>query len=129
MNTVNWNEIFNSFFNEEPKVSYYYKQLDRTNNQENLEINYTKDGAYLLVEVPGFNKSNLKIEMDDNFLVIDGKRTYKINGEEKTKNFYQKLSIGSGYKSESIEATMEDGILTIYIPNYKKQEKRKINIV
>jgi HSP20 family molecular chaperone IbpA len=93
--------------------------------QQNYQINYTKDGAYLLFEVPGFNNSNLKVEMEDGVLYIDGKRTYKLNGEDTEKVISQKFTIGKEYNTEAVEATIEDGILTVYVANYKKTEKKK----
>ena len=48
------------------------------------EINYTKDGAYLFFEAPGFNKTTLKVEVENGIIHIQGSRTYKLNGEEKT---------------------------------------------
>ena len=50
------------------------------------EINYTKDGAYLFFDAPGFNKTNLKVEMENGVLLIEGERTYKVEGESKTKS-------------------------------------------
>ena len=97
-------------------------------NQTNYEINFVDDGAYLIFEVPGFNKSNISIELERNELSIQGKRIYKINGKEKEKTIYQ-CHIVNGYDINSIEATVEDGILTIFIPGYKKENKKKINIL
>ena len=59
--------------------------------EENYEINQTKDGAYLFFEAPGFNKTNLKVEMEDGMLTINGKRTYEMNKEEKAKMEIKKL--------------------------------------
>jgi HSP20 family molecular chaperone IbpA len=97
--------------------------------EENYEMNHTKDGAYLFFEAPGFNKTNLKVEMEDGVLYINGKRTYKLNGEEKTKTINKEFKIGEGYNAKSIEATIEDGMLTVFVPNYKKQEKKRISIL
>ena len=83
--TNDFNDIFEKFFNS---PNTYYKTSVVTKNKEdenNYEVNQTKDGAYLLFEAPGFNKSNLKVEMEDGVLHINGTRTYKLNGEEKTK--------------------------------------------
>ena len=60
--------------------------------EENYEINQTKDGAYLFFEAPGFNKSNLKVEMEDGMLTINGKRTYEMNKEEKVKTISKKFT-------------------------------------
>jgi HSP20 family protein len=97
--------------------------------EENYEINQTKDGAYLFFEAPGFNKSNLKVEMEDGMLTINGKRTYEMNKEEKVKTISKKFTVGTEYDAESIEATIEDGLLTVFIPNFKKKEKKKISLL
>ena len=97
--------------------------------EENYEINQTKDGAYLFFEAPGFNKSNLKVEMEDGMITINGKRTYEINKQEKVKTISKKFTVGTEYDAESIEATIEDGLLTVFVPNFKKKEKKKISLL
>ena len=97
--------------------------------EENYEMNQTKDGAYLFFEAPGFNKSNLKVEMEDGMLTINGKRTYEMNKEEKVKTISKKFTVGTEYDAESIEATIEDGLLTVFVPNFKKKEKKKISLL
>jgi len=97
--------------------------------EENYEINQTKDGAYLFFEAPGFNKTNLKVEMEDGMITINGKRTYEINKQEKVKTISKKFTVGTEYDAESIEATIEDGLLTVFVPNFKKKEKKKISLL
>jgi HSP20 family molecular chaperone IbpA len=67
--------------------------------------------------------------MENGNLYIEGKRTYKINGEEKTKSISKHFKIGEGYDPASLEATIEDGLLTVFVPNFKKQEKKRISIL
>ena len=97
--------------------------------EENYETNQTKDGAYLFFEAPGFNKTNLKVEMEDGMITINGKRTYEINKQEKVKTISKKFTVGTEYDDESIEATIEDGLLTVFVPNFKKKEKKKISLL
>lgn len=97
--------------------------------EENYEINQTKDGAYLFFEAPGFNKTNLKVEMEDGMITINGKRTYEMNKQEKVKTISKKFTVGTEYDAESIEATIEDGLLTVFVPNFKKKEKKKISLL
>ena len=58
-------------------------------------------------------------------LHISGKRIYKINGQEKTKTISKQFKIGEGYDPNSLEATIEDGLLTVFVPGFKKQDKKK----
>lgn len=132
------NKLFDKFFNS--PTSYYsstYRLVpidDETEyvKDEEYEINHVKDGAYLHFEVPGFNKENLEITVEGSELVLDGKRTYKLNNDEKTKTLSRRVKLNNSYNPSTIEATILDGILTVYIPKYSKEtekKKNKINIV
>lgn len=124
------NEMFDKVFGGSPNTYYKTSVITKGKEQEsNYEINQTKDGAYLFFDAPGFNKTNLKVEMENGILLIEGKRTYKLNGDEKVKTISKEFKVGDGYNPEEIEATIEDGLLTVFIPNYKKQEKKRISIL
>lgn len=98
-------------------------------SKEEIEKNQTSDGEYLMIEVPGFNKSNLKVEIEGDKLFVSGKRTYKVNGEETTRSYFKSFNVGSVYDESQVEATVEDGILTVFIPNKTKVGKKKISIL
>lgn len=122
--------IFERVFGNNPNS--YYKTSVITKGKEdenNYEINYTNDGAYLFFEAPGFNKTNLKVEIESGVMTIKGNRTYKINGEEVSKSIHKQFKLGTEYNAELIEATIEDGLLTVFIPGFKKQEKKKISLL
>ena len=130
MNYNDFDDIFESFFNNRGRSNYNFTtSVIKNANEEAYEVNYTKDGAYLFFDAPGFNKTNLKVEMEDGVLSIEGKRTYKLNGEEKVKTISKEFKIGNGYDPSQIEATIEDGLLTVFVPNFKKQEKKKISLL
>lgn len=121
-----YNDLFAQFF-DMPLNGYY-----STVKYDNYEINQTKDGVYILIDVPGFNKSNLSVEFDDGVLTVTGSRKYKVNGEEKNRDISKKFRIyRKDIKSiELIEATVEDGVLTIYIPSYiPSHSKEKIKLL
>ncbi len=129
-NLSDLNEIFDRVFGGNPNS--YYKTSVITKGKEdenNYEVNQTKDGAYLFFEAPGFNKTNLKVEIENGIMTIEGKRTYKINGEEVSKSIHKQFKLGTEYNAELIEATIEDGLLTVFIPGFKKQEKKKISLL
>ena len=132
------NKLFDKFFSS--PTTYYsstYRLVpidDETEHvkDENYEINHVKDGAYLHFEVPGFNKETLEITVEGTELVLEGKRTYKLNGTEKEKKLSKRVKLNNNYNPSTIEATILDGILTVYIPKYSKEtekKKNKINII
>ena len=124
----NLDDLFDSFFDGNRQVMWT-SSITKQDENGTYEINQTNDGGYLFFEVPGFNKSNLKVEIEGGSLIIEGKRSYKLNGEEKTKTISKSFELGKIYDPTSIEATIEDGLLTVFIPNYKKQEKKRISLI
>lgn len=122
--------IFDQFFNDNGTGMYKtYKLVSANQNQsiDDYEINIVKDGAYIHFEVPGFNKNNLDVLIEGSELVIEGSRKYKMNGEEKQKEINRRVELNNLYDPTTVEATVEDGLLTVYIPSFKKETQKRKN--
>jgi HSP20 family molecular chaperone IbpA len=52
-----------------------------------------------------------------------------MGGESRTKSISKKFNIGDGYNPNSVEATIEDGLLTVFVPNFKKKEKKRVSLL
>ena len=92
------------------------------------DIELTKDGAYISFEVPGYTKDNLQIVLEDKEIKITGKRTINKKGETKTIKHNFKLN-NHQINEANIEATVSNGILTLFLPNYVESSKKTINIL
>jgi HSP20 family molecular chaperone IbpA len=125
----NLDRLFDQFFNDNSGMYKTYKIVSANQNETNddYEINVVKDGAYLHFEVPGFNKTNLDVLIEGSELVIEGSRKFKMNGEEKEKQLNRRVELHNLYDPTTVEATIEDGILTVYIPSFKKDSQKKKN--
>lgn len=127
----NFDRLFENLLNGENGMYKTYKIVSANQNEsvDDYEVNMVKDGAYFQFEVPGFNKNNLDVLIEGSELVIEGTRKYKMNGEEKEKSLNKRIDLKNLYEPSSVEATVEDGILTVYIPSYKKESQKKKNRV
>lgn len=127
---LNWNKFFddytNTFVQTRMSPKYLISNVLQTSDYEK---NYTKDGEYFMVEVPGFNKSNLTVEIDGRNLIVSGKKTYRVNGQETEKTISKVIDIGEIHDLSQIEATVEDGILTVFNPKKKETKPNKIKIL
>jgi len=117
-------KFFDKFFNEslENGASTFNPRTDIAETEKAFEIE---------VAVPGFNKKDFNIGLNEGLLTISGER--KFEKEKTEKNFYSiQTEYGSFKKSfqlpdnilsEKIEASYENGILSLIIP---KDDSKKL---
>lgn len=116
--------ILDDFF-EDPFFSSNESKIMKTDIKEH------DDKYELIVDLPGFGKENIKMHIEDGYLVINAKTNS--NNDEKSKNgkyirkerYYgecsRKFYIGDNVTEEDIKANFKNGTLDIEIP--KKAEK------
>lgn len=95
---------------------------------------YEKDGNYKIeIDVPGFDKKDIKIECKKGYLTVTAKRT--VEEDNSDKNYIRKeRSYGEYTRSfylgdvdtESIEAKFNNGTLLITVPTVEKQDNKTI---
>ena len=120
------------FFRGKDKMNF---QLMKTDIRED-------EKEYLLeVDLPGYKKEDIKIDVTDGYVTIHAKTTDEINDEEKgkyvrrerfmgecTRSFY----VGDDVKEDEIKASFKNGILKLEVPKInpedKKEEKKYIEI-
>ena len=96
-----------------------------------------KDGKYFLTaELPGINRDDISIKIEDGYVTVSGKKEEKI--EEKESNYYLKETrYGSFSRSfrlpgkvmeDKVDATYKDGVLTVMMPHEEEPAVKKIEI-
>ena len=133
-NLMNRNKNLNTFFDD-----FLMKDLFHLSNKVSNQPQFTPsvniqsyNGNYeLQVLAPGMNKSDFKIEVDQNKLIVSAEIANKEDKEEnnfirKEFNFYSFKRSFTLRKEQvdldKISATYVDGILKINIPKLEKQE-------
>lgn len=98
---------------------------------------YEDDGNFVIkAELPGVDKKNIHVDVQDNVLILKGERTD--DKEVKEDNFYRKeISYGSfersfalpdGVDVEKIKADYNDGVIKITIPKPENKQPKKIAV-
>jgi len=87
----------------------------------------------MTLEMPGISKDNIDIQVTPNAVEISAKQ--EISEEEKHKNwlrrersstsFYRHLELPEELKTDSVEAEMKDGLLTIKLPKVEPKPEYK----
>lgn len=87
---------------------------------------YVYKNGVLLFDVPGFDKDDIDITLDENIMHIYGKK--EILGEEY--EISKKFSIPSYYlnSSDPIKAKVENGLLFIELTKNEKNKQTKVEI-
>ena len=92
------------------------------------------DGKYLIrAELPGVNHKDVKLEITDEAVVVQGERTSE--HEERKGNvhlterhyghFYRAIPLPEGAKAEEARAKFENGLLEVTVPVPEQKAKRR----
>ena len=119
-----WDEVF-----ADPFFSAKENKIMKTDLKE-------KDGKYLLeIDVPGYDKEDIKIELKDGYLVVTAEKDEEKEDKHakylKRERFSGMCSrsyyVGENITEEDIKASFKNGILTIEFPKEpeKKVEEKK----
>jgi len=89
-----------------------------------VDIFEDADGITLLADVPGVSKEHLNVHVDGNALLLEGEVS---SGENVTK-YRRSFTLGRELRTDSIEAKVKDGVLTVRIAKRAEDRPRKIAI-
>lgn len=94
-----------------------------------VDVVETEKAFELFVEVPGMNKEDFNLEVNDNYLTISGER--KFSSEKNEKNFHsietrygsfsRSFTLPDSVSSDKINAKYNNGILELTIPKDEKK--------
>lgn len=97
-----------------------------------FKTDITDEGDHFLLvsDLPGFDKKDINIEIDNENLTISAERKSEVKDEEKDKYICMERSYGKyvrqfgleGINSDEIKAKYENGVLRLELPK-KKEEK------
>jgi HSP20 family protein len=102
----------------------------------NIDISETDKAIEVSAEMPGLERNDVEISIEDDTLTIRGEK--KIEEDQKDKNvqhserrygvFMRVLQLPPGVDPSSVQATMSNGVLKITIPKPAKPEPKKIEV-
>jgi len=100
-----------------------------------VDIFETDSGVTVRAEMPGADKNDIEIGLEDNVLTI--KAIVNETGNEKETillkefeagQYLRRFSVAETIDQEKIEASMTNGILTVHLPKSEPAKPRKIEI-
>ena len=98
---------------------------------------YEKDDHFMIkAELPGVDKKDIKIDLQDRLLTLSGERTY--DNEVKEENYYRRersygkfqrvFTLPVDVDSDKIKAEFKDGVLQIEVPKPEQKKAKQVTV-
>jgi HSP20 family protein len=101
----------------------------------NIEISETDKAIEVSAEMPGLERKDVEISIEDDALTICGEKKIEENKDKNVQHsertygvFLRVLQLPPGIDPSSVQATMSNGVLKIAIPKPAKSEPKKIEV-
>lgn len=100
-----------------------------------IDIYETHDEYYLVANMPGVAKEDIKVKIEEGDLVIMGRtdfvgelhRKYLMK-EIDSSNYYRKFKLSDSVNEEKIDAKLENGKLYVHLPKVERVKPKTIEI-
>ncbi len=120
-------DIFDSLFDEFNIAPFFKTETMKT------DIKESDKGYELAIELPGFDKKDVKVSMDNGYLVIEAERKSETEDAKNAKYIKRERYYGMMKRSfyvgdvhmDQIKGSFSDGILKLNIPKEPKKIESK----
>lgn len=103
-----------------------------------MEVTETDKEIAITTELPGLERKDVEISLEDNVLTIRGEKKSETSPDDKNKNvhvsersygvFYRVLELPGSVDPASVQATMSKGVLKVTIPKPARAQPKKIEV-
>jgi HSP20 family protein len=101
-----------------------------------FDVSEAESEIVVKAELPGMDVKDIDIALTDGLLTIKGER--KMEKEDKEENYHRierqfgsfsrSLNLGTKVRTDGIEASYKDGILTVILPKVEESKPKKIEV-
>ena len=98
-----------------------------------VDIYETSEGLTVIADLPGVDKDNADIRVENNILTIQAKSCHIAPGdpiytEYSLLNFFRQFQLSETVDQEKIGADLKNGTLVIHLPKVEKAKPKKIKL-
>jgi HSP20 family protein len=99
-------------------------------NRFPVDLYEDENNTYVRAELPGINRDDINVEMTEGYLTIAASR--KSGGgngqDEESFSFSRAVSIADEVDAGKVNATYENGVLTVTLPKREDAKPKKISV-
>lgn len=101
-----------------------------------VDIHESEDAYTLVADLPGMKKEDISVNIVEDRVTLKGSRAREARHEEKgyrryeraEGNFERSFRINGGVDAAKVEATFENGVLTVKLPKPEETKPRQIEV-
>lgn len=101
-----------------------------------VDVAESENEFTVYAELPGLNKEDIKVTLEDNMLTIEGERKRIEEKQDaqvrRSERFYgtfkRAFTLSSEIDTEKVSADYKDGILTLTLPKFEAAKPRQIDV-
>ncbi|KZV51904.1 heat shock 22 kDa protein, mitochondrial [Dorcoceras hygrometricum] len=95
--------------------------------RRNWDAKETAEGLHLRVDMPGLSKEEVKVSVEQSTLIIKGEAKKESEDEETVQRYSSRIDLPEKlYKTNEIKAEMKNGVLKIFLPKIKEEERNDV---
>jgi HSP20 family protein len=102
-----------------------------------VDIRETPEQLVIVAELPGLDKKDVNITIENQVLTIAGERQFEKETKDETchriersyGSFTRSFTLPTNLKTDKVEAKFDKGVLTIQVPKTEETKPRKVNIL
>lgn len=94
---------------------------------DNGAMRWSKEDNSYEIELPGFDKKDVSVEVDDGYLIVEGNRKEK-NGSCRTSSHVKESFYVGDVNAKDVHAKLADGVLTVTLPEPEPEPDTKVAI-
>mgnify|MGYP003574668556 CR=1 FL=1 len=150
MTLVRWRPVrrggvFNHLMNLQNHMNNVFEDYVNTNDTENssrsmwaprVDAVELDDNFEFTFELPGMNKDDIKLEVENKVLTLSGEKKFDYEGKDRSihmsernyGNFYRTFQLPSLADTSKINAEFTNGVLNITLPKREEAKPKQISI-
>uniref|UniRef100_A0A2P2QPG2 Uncharacterized protein MANES_14G036000 n=1 Tax=Rhizophora mucronata TaxID=61149 RepID=A0A2P2QPG2_RHIMU len=91
------------------------------------DVREAEDALHLRIDMPGLDKENVKVSVEQGTLVIRGEGPKEFDGEESGRRYSSRIDLPEKiYNTDQIKAEMKNGVLQVMVPKVKEEERTDV---
>ncbi|PIN22012.1 Molecular chaperone (small heat-shock protein Hsp26/Hsp42) [Handroanthus impetiginosus] len=98
-----------------------------SNIRRNWDARETAEGLHLRMDMPGLSREDVKVSVEQNTLKIKGEGKKEFDDDDGGRRFTSRIDLPEKlYKTNEIKAEMKNGVLKVFVPKIKEEERADV---